>query len=68
MSSLFTDPHARKDTFESKVYTRLLAIADAEKANADDSGDDVDWTIFEHAEQNASQWAAVHEERIWKHV
>ena len=39
-----------------------------EKANADDTGDDVDWTIFEFAEKNASSWAGHHEERIWKHV
>ena len=39
MINLFTEPHALKDTFEAKVYTRLLAIANAEKANADDSGD-----------------------------
>ena len=68
MINLFTEPHALKDTFEAKVYTRLLAIANAEKANANDSGDDVDWTIFEHAEHNASQWAATHEKRIWVHV
>jgi hypothetical protein len=66
--SIFTEPHALKDSFEAKVYTRLLAIADAEKANADDTGDDVDWTIFEFAEKNASSWAGHHEKRIWKYV
>jgi hypothetical protein len=62
------DATAMHDNFEAKVYKRLLAIADAEKANADDTGNDVDWTVFEFAEKNASSWAAVHEKRIWKHV
>lgn len=66
--NLFTEPNALKDSFEAKVYTRLLAIADAEKANADDTGDEVDWAIFEYAESNVSQWAGHNEERIWKHV
>lgn len=66
--NLFTEPDALKDSFEARVYTRLLAIADAEKANANDTGNDVDWTIFEFAENNASSWAGHHEERIWKHV
>ncbi len=62
------DATAMHDNFEAKVYKRLLAIADAEKANADDTGNDVDWTVFEFAEKNASSWAGHHEERIWKHV
>jgi len=66
--NLFTEPDALKDSFEAKVYTRLLAIADAEKSNADDTGDEVDWTVFEYAESNVSQWAGHNEKRIWKHV
>ncbi len=66
--SIFTEPHALKDTFEAQVYKRLLSIADRRKTVAEGTNDDVEWTIFEHAEHNASQWAAAHEERIWKHV
>lgn len=66
--SIFTEPHALKDTFEAQVYKRLLSIADKRKTVAEGTNDDVEWTIFEHAEHNASQWAAAHEERIWKYV
>ena len=55
--NLFTEPNALKDSFEAKVYIRLLAIAD-----------EVDWAIFEYAESNVSQWAGHNEKRIWKHV
>ena len=66
--SIFTEPHALKDTFEAQVYKRLLSIADRRKTVAEGTNDDVEWTIFEHAEHNASQWAAAHEERSWKLV
>jgi len=68
MGSLFTEPDAMKDSFEARVYKRLLSIADRRKSVAEGTNDDVEWTIFEHAEHNASQWAAVHEKRIWKYV
>lgn len=68
MISLFTEPNALKDSFEAKVYTRLLDIADSYKQVADNSNDGIDQVIFEFAENNASSWAGHHEERIWKHV
>tara|TARA_B100000963_G_C22232779_1_gene496504 strand:- start:17 stop:223 length:207 start_codon:yes stop_codon:yes gene_type:complete len=68
MINLFTEPDALKDSFEARVYTRLLAVADEYKKVADNSNDDIDQVIFEFAENNASSWAGHHEERIWKHV
>tara|TARA_R100000742_G_C4271496_1_gene90441 strand:+ start:356 stop:568 length:213 start_codon:yes stop_codon:yes gene_type:complete len=66
--NLFTNPFDLLDTFEAKVYSRLLSIADSYKQVADNSNDDIDQIIFEFAENNASSWAGHHEKRIWKYV
>tara|TARA_R110000782_G_scaffold227750_1_gene314453 strand:- start:411 stop:602 length:192 start_codon:yes stop_codon:yes gene_type:complete len=62
------DPKAMHDNFEAKVYKRLLTIADAEKANASWSNDDVDNVVAEFAENNVAVWASTWEARIWKYV
>lgn len=62
------DATAMHDNFEAKVYKRLLVIADAEKANAEESGDDIDNVVAEFAENNVSAWASTHEARIWIYV